>query len=258
MPRRRPHCRPTFPGSRLVRRADAAPCVLRNSSLEPQFPATSGGSSHRTKLSFALHGLTDLVLYHSAPTVEPILSSHCTSARLFTTLPLTATHTCVHKHELQLTDFHSRNFFASYSNACISRAQSADRHTVDLPAPHVTMHSCLHVASENNNETDRFTQQRQALSVKSIINTWRAAEQRRPPRNALQVDAKVLQTYTKVEIIIFPKPLQTHPVTVATVNQHFTNCHPSDLTPISISKHSVLQLPPIWNCLHANVSTTPY
>jgi len=29
----------------------------------------------------------------------------------------------------------------------------------------------------------------------------------------LQVDAKVLQTYTKVEIIIFPKPPQTHPVT---------------------------------------------
>ena len=64
LPRRRPRCRPTFPGSRLVRRADAAPCVLRNSALEPQFPATSGGSSHRTKLSFALHGLTDLVLTH--------------------------------------------------------------------------------------------------------------------------------------------------------------------------------------------------
>jgi len=28
------------------------------------------------------------------------------------------------------------------------------------------------------------------------------------------VDAKVLQTYTKVEIIIFPKPPQTHPVTI--------------------------------------------
>ena len=99
--RRRPRCRPTFPVSRLVRRADAAPCVLRNSSLGPQFPATSGGSSHRTKLSFALHGLSDLVLYHSAPTVEPILSSNCTSApRLFTTLPLTAKHTCIHEHGL--------------------------------------------------------------------------------------------------------------------------------------------------------------
>jgi len=69
------------------------------------------------------------------------------------------------------------------------------------------------VASENNNETDRLTEQRQALSIKSITNTWRAAEQRRPPRNTPQVDAKVLQTYTKVEIIIFPKPPQTPPVT---------------------------------------------
>ena len=106
--RRRPRCRPTLPGSRLVRRADAAPCALRNSSLEPQFPATSGGSSHRTKLSFALHGLSDLVLYHSAPTVEPILSSNCTSARLFTTLPLTRAFTSTNYRQLpSLTYVHS-------------------------------------------------------------------------------------------------------------------------------------------------------
>jgi len=62
--RRRPRCQPTYPGSRLVRRANAAHCVYLQQSLEPQFPATSGGSTHRAKRSFASHGLSDLALSH--------------------------------------------------------------------------------------------------------------------------------------------------------------------------------------------------
>ena len=55
----------------LVRRANAAPCVLLATALEPQFPATSGGSTHRAKLPFASHSLADSALSHSAHTVEP-------------------------------------------------------------------------------------------------------------------------------------------------------------------------------------------
>ena len=86
--RRRPRCQPTYPGSRIVRRANAAHCVYLQQSLEPQFPATSGGSTHRAKLSFASHGLSDLALSHLAPAVEPTLNSNFTSARLSTTLPV--------------------------------------------------------------------------------------------------------------------------------------------------------------------------
>jgi len=68
--RRRPRCQPTYPGSRLVRRADAAPCVLRNSALEPQFPAACGGSTHDAKLHFASPSLSDSALSHLAHTVE--------------------------------------------------------------------------------------------------------------------------------------------------------------------------------------------
>ena len=144
-----------YDGDLVVSRRTLAPVSSGETTQHPAFSATA--LWNRSPSSSSSYTVSQTWCYQSAPTVEPILSSHCTSARLFTTLPLTATHTCVHKHELQLTDFHSRNFFASYSNACISRAQSADRHTVDLTAPHVTMHSCPHVASENNNETGRYT-----------------------------------------------------------------------------------------------------
>ena len=124
--RRRPRCRPTLPGSRPVRRADAAPCVLRNSSLEPQSqrPVVA---AHTRRSSSSSYTVSQTWCYQSAPTVEPILSSHCTSARLFTTLPLTATHTCIHKHVLSSTPFtHIRAFTSTnYSQLMFTREISS-------------------------------------------------------------------------------------------------------------------------------------
>ena len=118
--RRRPRCRPTLPGSRRIRRADAAPCVLCNSSLEPQSQRPVM-AAHTRRSSSSSYTVSQTWCYQSAPTVEPILRSHCTSARLFTTLPLTATHACIHKHELQLTPFtHIRAFTSTNYSQLIS------------------------------------------------------------------------------------------------------------------------------------------
>jgi len=70
--RRQPRRQPTYPGSR------SRPASRRNtlhspgnSTLEPQFPAASGGSTHDAKLHFASHSLAESALSHSAHTVEP-------------------------------------------------------------------------------------------------------------------------------------------------------------------------------------------
>ena len=47
----------------------------QQSLLEPQFSATSGGSTHDAKLHFASHSLSDSALSHLAHTVEPSLNS---------------------------------------------------------------------------------------------------------------------------------------------------------------------------------------
>jgi len=70
--RRRPRRQPTYPGSRS--RPASRHSTLRspgNSTLEPQFPADSGGSTHDVKLHFASHSLADSALSIPAHTVEP-------------------------------------------------------------------------------------------------------------------------------------------------------------------------------------------
>ena len=69
--RRRPRRQPTYPGSRSCPASRRS--TLRspgNSTLEPQFLADSGGSTHDVKLHFASHSLTDSALSIPAHTVE--------------------------------------------------------------------------------------------------------------------------------------------------------------------------------------------
>jgi len=109
--RRRRRCRPTLPGSRLIRRADAATCVLCNSSLEPQFPRPvvavhTGRSSpspytvYQTWCYITQHPLSSL---YSAQTALPLdCSLHCHS------LPKTRAFTStVYSKLLSLTHVHS-------------------------------------------------------------------------------------------------------------------------------------------------------
>jgi len=69
-----------IPAPGLVRRADAAPCVLLVTALttlmspkEPQFPADSGGNTHVAKLHFA-EQVTQTMLTVTALSVEPSLN----------------------------------------------------------------------------------------------------------------------------------------------------------------------------------------
>ena len=70
-----------------------------NSTLEPQFPADSGGSTHDAKLHVASHSLADSALSIPVHTVEPYLNS----TSLSTPFPhrcRTLQNTCVLKHGL--------------------------------------------------------------------------------------------------------------------------------------------------------------
>ena len=74
--RRRPRRQPTYPGSRS--RPASRRSTLRSpgdSTLEPQFPADSGGSTHDAKLHFTSRSLADSALSIPAHTVEPYLNS---------------------------------------------------------------------------------------------------------------------------------------------------------------------------------------
>ena len=112
LPRRRPRCRPTFPGSRLVRRADAAPCVLPQ-----QHTGTAVPSNQRWQ-----HSQGEALLRHprsSRPgaislstTVELTLKLHFRS-----TFHYAATHCQTHVRSLARSTVncsHSRNFFSSH------------------------------------------------------------------------------------------------------------------------------------------------
>ena len=111
-PRRRPRYRPTFPGSRLVRRADAAPCVIPQ-----QHTGTAVPSNQRWQ-----HSQGEALLRHprsSRPgaislstTVELTLKLHFRS-----TFHYAATHCQTHVRSLARSTVncsHSRNFFASH------------------------------------------------------------------------------------------------------------------------------------------------
>ena len=136
------------PWPRLVLRADAAPCVLRNSSLEPV------PSDQWWQLT------QDEALLRLTRSIRPgalSLSIHCRAYSAQTALPLDCSlrchslpkHTCIHEHGKFLCQ--------PVRHVRFTCTKSPDRHTVDLTAIHVPMHSCPHVASENNNETDRLT-----------------------------------------------------------------------------------------------------
>jgi len=148
--RRRPRCRPTLPGSRLIRRADAA--HWNRSSQLPVVAAHTGRSSpspytvSQTWCYISQHPLSSL---YSAQTALPLdCSLRCHS------LPNTRAFTSTHYSQLISLAKVLRQPLKHVRFTC---TESPDRHTVDLTAIHVTMHSCPHVASENNNETDRFT-----------------------------------------------------------------------------------------------------
>ena len=108
-PRRRPRCRPTFPGSRQVRRADAAPCVLRNSALEPQRRQHSQGEALLRLTRSNIPGAISLRTHCRARTQ---LKLHFRS-----TFHHAATPCQTHVRSLARSTVncsHSRNFFASH------------------------------------------------------------------------------------------------------------------------------------------------
>ena len=110
---------------------NSAPCVLRNSSLEPQSQRPSGGSSHTTKLSFA-YTVSQTWCYLSQHPPSSLYSAH-------TALPLDCSLRC---HSLPNTSA----FTSTVCSQLISLAKflrqplkhvrftctkSPDRHTVD-------------------------------------------------------------------------------------------------------------------------------
>jgi len=94
------------------------------------------------------------------------LSTHCRAyTQLKTALPLDCSlrcHSLPNTHAFTSTVYSKLILLAKFLRQSLKHVRftctkSPDRHTVDLTAIHVPRHSCPHVASENNNETDRLT-----------------------------------------------------------------------------------------------------
>ena len=143
---------PVWSGEPTEHPAFSATAPWNRSSQRPVVAAHTGRSSpspytvYQTWCYITQHPLSSL---YSAQTALPLdCSLRCHS--LPNTRAFTST---VYSLLISLAKF-LRQLLKHVRFTC---TKSPDRHTVDPTANHVPMHSCPHVASENNNEADRLT-----------------------------------------------------------------------------------------------------
>ena len=177
--RRRPRRQPTYPSSRS--RPASRHNTLRspgNSTLEPQFPAASGGSTHDAKLQLAsqsrrLRAIT--------------LSAHCRALTQLNFTPLDFStplpHTAKYVLSLARSTLNcrlSRNFFASPLKTCASHVSTqspdlTDSHKADLSGHARTQATTAYTWRQKINtslQADSLTTV--TPYVKVHVSTWRA------------------------------------------------------------------------------------